>query len=434
MASLRAYLPLIVVLVLMLAGSSWQMVWTTSDVSRYQCYALSFWFGSGGRTLAPRIDCSFLPQSSFPPFHLLPIEYPPLTLVIFTLPVLGPPAFYPLLFALLMALTALLIYWLLLRFAPGGSALAFALYLLLGEWGLALLRFDLVPALLTLVCIIAAERRRWTLAYVALAFAVLIKIYPLLLLPLLFINEQRDLGRLERYLPGNGVAFLRRLRELLAALLGWRWGNLLLCCGLLLGITGVFALVDFQGAVASQLAYFMQRPVQIESTGSLFIWPGRLLGLPVRVVYTFGSINVLSPLTPLVSSASSAALVLGYLVVLWQSWRGRMDLAQAALAALLVFIAAGKVFSPQYLIWLLPLLAYLTATRRFWLLVFGVIAALTSLIYPVLYTRVADATHVSQVMGFIEIVGLRNALFLLLTVAYLFDLGGIRRREALASA
>ncbi|MBX5451166.1 glycosyltransferase 87 family protein [Thermogemmatispora sp.] len=432
-----AFLPLTLALLVMLALSSWQMVWPTSDVTRYECYALAFWFGGQAQALAPHIDCSFLPaqERHLPPFHTLPIEYPPLTLALFTPGLLVPSAYYPLLFGLLMALAALLIYWLLLRWGPRGAALAFTLYLFLGEWGLALLRFDLVPAALTLLCVLAAERRHWTAAYSTLALAILLKIYPLLLLPPLFFAEQRASATAARSAAYDGGektvrSVTERLAQALACLRCWRWGNLLLCLALVVGVTALFALLDFQGAVASQLAYFAQRPVQIESSGSLVIWLAALAGQPVRVVYTYGSINLLSPLVPAVSTGSTLALLAGYGLVLWQSARGRMTFTEAALAALLVFVATGKVFSPQYLIWLMPLVAYLTATQRRWLLLFGLIALQTSLIYPFLYTRVQDATQVWRVPGFIPLVELRNLLFLLVTVGYLLNLLNLRRRCA----
>nr|BBH96057.1 hypothetical protein KTA_42560 [Thermogemmatispora argillosa] len=430
-----SFFPLALALLVMLALSSWQMVWATSDVTRYECYALAFWFGGQARALAPHIDCSFFPAQveKLPPLHALPIEYPPLTLVLFTPGLLVPSAYYPLLFGLLMALAALLIYWLLLRWGPRGAALAFILYLFLGEWGLALLRFDLVPAALTLLCVLAAERRRWSAAYCALAFAILLKIYPLLLLPPLFFAEQQAVVTAARGTAADGgertaMGPRGRLAEAIAGLRRWRWRNVLLCLALVVGVTGAFALLDFQGAVASQLSYFAQRPVQIESSGSLVIWLAALAGQPVRVVYTYGSINLLSPLVPAVSTGSTLALLAGYGLVLWQSARGRLTFAEAALAALLVFVATGKVFSPQYLMWLMPLVAYLTATRRRWLLLFGLISLQTSLIYPFLYTRVQDATQVWRVPGFVPLVELRNMLFLLLTVGYLLNLLDLRTR------
>src|SRR5215472_1671149 len=195
---LVAYIPIVVATILLFYGASWQFFELSSGASRYQCYALTFWQGGAVIKQLLAEQCRFLPPASLTqaPLHLLPLEYPPLTVLLFFLGLFAPPAYYQLLFAFLMALTAIFIYWLLLRYGPRGAALAFALYLLIGGWTTAVARFDLVPAALTLMCIIAADRRHWTLAYIALAFGALLKLYPLLLFPPLLIAEQRDLGRL----------------------------------------------------------------------------------------------------------------------------------------------------------------------------------------------------------------------------------------------
>src|SRR5260370_28651747 len=104
-----------------------------------------------------------------------------------------------------MALPTVLIYWLLLRYGPRGSALVFALFMLIGAWATAEGRFDLVPAALTLLCVLAAERKHWTAAYIALAFGTLLKIYPILLLPALFIAEHR--AAVSLYMPVEKVTF-----------------------------------------------------------------------------------------------------------------------------------------------------------------------------------------------------------------------------------
>src|SRR5579859_8202149 len=154
-----AYLPVIVVVILMFMGASWQFTWLHTDAARYQCYSLTFWLGGGASRLLPSVQCAFLPHSSLiaPPFHALPLEYPPLTLLIFTPALLAPLVYYQMAFAILMALMAVFIYWLLLRYAPRGAALAFAGYMLIGAWTTAEARFDLVPAALTLICVIAAN-------------------------------------------------------------------------------------------------------------------------------------------------------------------------------------------------------------------------------------------------------------------------------------
>ena len=432
-----AYMPIIVVTILMFSGASWQIFWPSTDAARYQCYALVFWLGSGATHLVPASQCAFLHASTLAqaPFHILPLEYPPLTLVLFSLSLLAPLPYYQLIFALWMALTSVLIYWLLLRYGPRGAALTFALYALVGAWATAEGRFDLVPAALTLLCILAAERKHWTAAYIALALGTLLKIYPLILLPALFIAEQRAAQRF--YTPVQAMTLKKVLPELWRTLRGisnWRWKNSLIFFGILVGITGLFALLDFQGAVVSQIDYFAHRPVQIESVGSTILWIATQFGFPAHVEFTYGSLNVVSPLGNGVALFFEVAFILGYLLTIWQQWRGKLDLAQSFVALLLVFIAAGKVFSPQYLIWLMPLLAYTGSLDLIWLLWWGSISLLTTIIYPYLYTRTTHILYVQNVPGFVQTVAVRDALFLLITLAYLFNWFQIRRRKPLPPA
>ncbi|MDQ6661894.1 MAG: glycosyltransferase 87 family protein [Chloroflexota bacterium] len=363
---------------------------------------------------------------------MLPLEYPPLTLVLFSLAQLAPIGYYQLAFAFMMALVALFIYWLLLQYGSESSWLAFALYALIGGWATAEGRFDLVPAALTLLCVIAAERKHRTLAYSVLALGVLIKIYPLLLLPPLFIAEQRSIQRF--YIPSSSLTFKNIGAEIwhtLRQARAWKWKNALIFFSIIVGITSLFALLDFHGAVISQFNYFAERPVQIESTGSTLLWLATFFGVHTSVSYTFGSINILSPLNGSVSLLFEISFVLGYIYVIWLQWREKLDIVQASIAILLVFIITGKVFSPQYLIWLMPLLAYSGAFNYLWLLAWGSISALTTIIYPYLYTREPNVLHVQNVPGFTQAIAIRNTLFLLLTLAYLFNWFHIRRRRPL---
>jgi len=133
-----------------------------------------------------------------------------------------------------------------------------------------------------------------------------------------------------------------------------------------------------------------------------------------------------------VALISEVCFVLGYaLAILWQ-WRGKLDLNQSFIALLLVFIVTGKVFSPQYLIWLIPLLAYQGAFNRLWLFLWSSISLLTTAIYPYLYMLTPDARKAPYIPGFIECVTLRNALLVLLTLAFLFNWWQMRQSRVQA--
>lgn len=429
------YIPIAVVLFFMFCGASWLLFWPATDPARYQCYALTFWFGGNATRLLPPEQCAFLPRVTTEALRMLPVEYPPLTLLLFSLPLLLPVAYYQFAFALSMSLVAMAIYWLLQHYGPRGAAFIFALYLLTGALALAQMRFDLLPALCTLLCVIAAERRHWTAAYLALAIGVLLKIYPLLLLPALFLAEQRSHQRL--LIPPDTLTLRdipKQLWMLLCGTRNWRWRNCLYFLALLIGVTGNFALFNFHDAVISQIDYFQKRPLQIEATGSTILWLAQGLGIPWQGVrYTFGSINIISPLGSTIALVGTCCLLAGALYVLWLQWRAKLDITQAFIALIFLFIATGKVFSPQYLLWLIPLLVYAGAFDRFWLLFWGAISIVTSVHFIFLDTHLPSSTDAPQIItlpgGYCEVIGIRNLIFVFVTLAYLFNWFRTRQRR-----
>ena len=425
-----AYVPITFVVIIMFIAASWEMFMPTTDPARYQCYALTFWLGSNATHLLPALQCSFLQAGTQLPFHMLPIEYPPLTLIPFSLALLAPLAYYQLVFSFLMALTAVLVYWLLLRYGPHGAGLIFALYLLGGAVATAHVRFDLLPAALTLISLIAAEKRHWLSAYVALAFGVLLKIYPILLLPVLFIAEQQvgeRMGLPPRFLPLTALP--RSLWNVLRGIRQWQWKHCLLFLGVVGGVTGVFALLNFQGAVETQLAYFAQRPVQVESSGSTLLWLTTLFGASIKITIEYGSINIVNQFSNVVSLISTLLLLVGFVYCILMQWHKRMDVVQTGIALIFVFIATGKVFSPQYIIWLIPLLAYVGAFDVFWFFFWGPAAVLTTIIFAYFYTRPIEPLNIPLTPGFFQTVAIRNGFFIIVTLAYLFNWFGVRTRR-----
>jgi hypothetical protein len=413
----------------MFCGSAWQIFWPTTDPARYQCYALTFWLGSTATLLLPAQQCSFLnitaPKAAF---QMLPREYPPLTLIPFSLPLLVPIPYYQFAFVLMMSLIILVTYWVIQHYGTPGSAIAFAFYLLIGAYALAQMRYDLLPSLLTLLAVVTAERKRWTIAYVTLAFGVLLKLYPILLLPSLFIAEQQSNNRFHQppqtlSLQAVPVQLLLTLRQAKR----WQWHNCLLFFVIIFAITGVFALYNFNNAVVSQVSYFAQRPVQIEATGGTLLWIAHELGMPWWITYTFGSINIVSQLNTIISPLLTLSFLSGVAYTLWLQWRNKLKLVQAMIALILVFIVTGKVFSPQYLIWLIPLIAYAGAFDSLWALVWSIVSLLTTFIYLFFYSQVTDSQHIVLPAGFFETVAIRNTLFVLLTAAYLWNWFQVRQ-------
>jgi hypothetical protein len=404
------------------------------DIVHYECYGVTFWLGSHGTALLPRATCAFLFQgvstSSVPstlPLHMLPSEYPPLTVLLFSLPLLVPLPWYALAFVLMMTLMAGLVYWLLARSDARQAAPVFLLYLLLGAVGLFQERFDLVPATCTLICVLSAQHGRWRMAYVALALGGLLKLYPLVMLPALWLAEQdawpvRTTDTCEQR---SWLIYLQNRAR--------RWHNCLLCIALILAVMGSFALLNVQDALLSPLHYFLARPIQIESLAGSVIWFASHSGMPYTIDFTFGSLNLESQLSLLISPLDTLLMLSASLYLFWLQYHRRIDLLQAMVGLVCVLIATGKVFSPQYLIWLIPLLAYLQArgqTSRSWMGCWAAISLLTTCIYIFYYSRLTDPrldAHIVQTLGgFFELIMLRNVLVLSATLVFLGGWWGVR--------
>jgi hypothetical protein len=116
----------------------------------------------------------------------------------------------------------------------------------------------------------------------------------------------------------------------------------------------------------------------------------------VRIVHTYGSHNIDATFEPALRTLSTALTLAAILAVFALYIRGlarlpaereRLRLTLAASVALLAaYVLLGKVFSPQYLTWFLPigaLAATLGSERSRALLAFGALAG--QIEYPYLY-------------------------------------------------
>ncbi len=288
------------------------------------------------------------------PYRDFPLVYPPAALPVFVLPsLLGPAgdrAAYDANFEALMLLCGALatVVVLVAAWQAGWPRPRIALAagfvavspLLIGP--VILSRFDLWPAVLTAAALAAVAAGRLRLGSAALAVAVMAKVYPWVVVPLLLAYAWRRSGR----------------REAAAcALVG-------LATGLL--IVAPFFLVAPQGIVQALLDA-ASRPLQVESLGaSLLFFLHWVAGTPIEVVTNFGSQNLAGGLADALLVVQSLVLV-AVLVAVWVWFaRGAADKERflwAAAAAVCAYVALGKVLSPQYMIWLIPVVPLVGGRR-----------------------------------------------------------------------
>jgi hypothetical protein len=398
---------------LLLIGASKSFVVPRTDVVAYRCYALAFLGGAHAVSAAHLTTCStYVGTIPTRPFAILPREYGPLALLFFALAALAPGAFYPWLFAGEMLLVVFGITWLLTRTGAAGAAHAWLFYVMLGSMATAIARFDVVPAACVLLALVALRRNRQGWAYAALAAGVLLKFYPALLLPLFLIETWRSRG----------------------AIAG-AWRGPAIFAGVVAAVEGAAALLA-PGRVLDPLRFLGGRCVQVESLpatlAALWAW---LTGGSLSYVNAYNSTCELAAGVNVVGTACTVLGAAGMVFVIWLFWRRRIMLAPAAILLLCISMLTSKVFSPQYLLWVSPLVAYaygLRNTRIFAL--WGALCFATSIVFPLSYAsiilvalRLATSDAVPVTAAF------RNILFAVELIAVLWWAATHRRRMAVST-
>lgn len=158
------------------------------------------------------------------------------------------------------------------------------------------------------------------------------------------------------------------------------------------------------------LRYHADRPIHVESTwGALLAIAGAVV--PVQAKLTYGSVNVLAGFDGPLRAVASVLPVAAWLALIVHAIRRGTDerrMIRLVSVALVAYMVLGKVFSPQYLTWLLPagVLASLTAGRAEQRLFVAAMLA-TQVIYPLLYLSALPWTA-SPLFGAVVVV--RNGL------------------------
>ena len=315
------------------------------------------------------------------PYRDFELEYPPGALPVFALPGLAQPGHgqdvtpgFRRTFETMMwvcGAIALCAMAFVLREIGGATfaPLVFAAVAPLALGSVILSRFDLWPAALTALALAALVGGRFRIGHALLGLGAAAKFYPAVLVPLAVAYAWRRRGRRE-------------------ALLG-------------LALTvGAFAVVFLPfvilapGGVWRSVSVQLRRPLQVESLGAaLLLAAHHAFGVGVTGQTSHGSQNLAGTSADVVGAVSTVLQVC-VLVWIWVMFaRARTNaaaLVRASAAAVCAFVAFGKVLSPQFLIWLIPVVPLVRGRRGLWASALLLAALLlTQVWFPFRYFRLA---------------------------------------------
>ncbi len=210
-------------------------------------------------------------------------------------------------------------------------------------------RYDIFPAVMTLMAIYYFVKEKYPWAFVLIALGMLTKLYPAMLFPIFFLifAARKDWSQAAK---GTLVFGLVTLAVILPIM-----------------IIDADLILNF-------LSYHSDRPLQIETLAASLIYPLAMLGLTEVEITSamgpdgqldpnnFGSDNligtipdaVVGVLTPIMIAGVLAVCFLFFYVYLRAEEGKRVKLMGMAISGvILAFILLGKVFSSQYLIWVI---------------------------------------------------------------------------------
>lgn len=258
-------------------------------------------------------------------------------------------------------------------------------------------RYDIFAALLTLLAFWSIVENRSLQSGIWLGLGIAAKLYPVVLLPVFclfyFIKHQ----------------YQNALKVLLGCL-----------------VTASIVLLPFALAASDKFFYFLTyhklRGLHIETLpGGLLLLLDRLGLINIQFALNYGAYHLASPIAnPILKILPELTLILFALIILLcfnhfrYEYRATREISSRSLVTyivltLLVFIISAKVFSAQYLVWLLPFLVFLPLKRTYLVLIIS-IAIANMLVYPFLYSRLLNL----QLLPLL-VLNTRNLLMIVLT-------------------
>jgi len=308
------------------------------------------------------------------PYRDFAFEYPPLAAWLMTLPghtqsYADYTTWFSLIMFVLTALTGVAVALIAARIWPTGwrpyaAAVLFAAAIA-AVGTIVENRFDIAVALVITLAVLLLSRRQIVLAAAVIGLGFALKLTPAIFLPLALLLAPS----------------VRR-------------------AGVAVGAFAVTAVAPFApylimapGGVWHVFAYHMQRPVQLESVIATPFLLGKVLGLGwVDVVTSYGSQGIVATGSVAAATVSTlltvAAVAAVYALLLRRRHlllRSPRALPLAALSLVLAMMAFSKVLSPQYFIWLLPVVALATVTEPLLGALSFVTLLLTQINFPAKY-------------------------------------------------
>jgi hypothetical protein len=257
---------------------------------------------------------------------------------------------------------------------------------------------DIVLGAMLLVAFAALLKGRNNLFHLALGLGIAFKLVPIVLVPATLAFEFK-----------NGLKSLTK------------------CAGLLFLPTILsFAIVAAMGAYHFQwlLEYHFNRGIQIESGPALVEMVLMWFCVPGEATYDFGSANLHTPYEQILIHGSVALLAAVVLLSALMALRRKTSprsLSFLLCGVLLASLLFSKVLSPQYFIFILPMLIILPApkdalqTAAFRLLVL-IIYAITGAVYPLFYDNLLQLKSWEHLYAVENLLILRANCLALLTL------------------
>ena len=246
-------------------------------------------------------------------------------------------------------------------------------------------RLDLAPVALMLAALVLLLHGRPRSGMAVLGLAAMTKGFPIVVAPVALAWVRSVSGR-------------RTFRQAAAALL------------LALAVPALVALAVSPSGALEAVEYHLERPVQVESMPAAGVLLLDSLGVgEAQSVQSHRSDGLEHPAAGALAGVTLIFMLAAIGVAVVHAAAGPRGLVLGGLAAVLAFAALGKVLSPQYMVWLVPLGALAFAWRMHALA--GALAAaalLTQAEFPARYLDV-----VAREPAAIALVALRNFALLL---------------------